>query len=321
MTKTFATLGLALLLSACSTLQDANRLSEADLYDTAIGHLESGRWEQAIGSLEEVDSRFPFGPYARNAQLWTIYAYLKQGNEPLARTSADRFLRLNPQDEYADYALYLKGLASFQEGFTVVSRFLPGNNYDRDASSLLEAAGDFRRLIREYPDSPYVTDARLRLIYTRQRLAEQEIEVATYYVERQAWVAAANRASVVIDNFPSSSAVIDALIIKALAADALDEPELVQRALTTLANNYPSYVTGSEGAYGYPEILTAPIEKTWGDRATFGLFAPKGLLHERVAALTEARRNDASLIPDTKLRAETEVRTPFRTDGGTETFF
>ncbi|MGB0965881.1 MAG: outer membrane protein assembly factor BamD [Litorivicinus sp.] len=320
MPKYFITLMLAVVLAGCSTLRDAARESEDDLYQTAIGHLNASRWEQAIDSLEEIDSRFPFGPYARNAQLWTIYAYLKQSNEALARTSADRFLRLNPEDEFADYALYLRGLASFQEGFTVVSRFLPGNNYNRDATNLLEAAQDFRRLLREYPDSPYATDARLRLIYTRQRLAEQEIEVATYYVERGAWIAAANRASVVIDNFPSAPAVVDALVIKAIASDALDEPELAQRALQTLAQNYPQYVVQTESGFDYPEILKQG-QADWLSRSSFGLFGESGELHERLVAFTESRRADPSLVPERTLRADADIRAPSRTDGGTETFF
>ena len=320
MPKYLMSLMAVLLLAGCSTLRDAARESEDDLYQTAIGHLNASRWEQAIDSLEEIDSRFPFGPYARNAQLWTVYAYLKQSNEALARTSADRFLRLNPEDEFADYALYLRGLASFQEGFTVVSRFLPGNNYNRDATNLLEAAQDFRRLIREYPDSPYITDARLRLIYTRQRLAEQEIEVATYYVERAAWIAAANRASVVIDNFPSSPAVIDALVIKALSADALGEPKLAQRALATLANNYPQYAIATDQGYEYPALLSQG-EPDWLNRSSFGLFGESGALHERVLEFTQARRNDPALVPETKLRADADIRAPSRSDGGTETFF
>lgn len=321
MPKYFTVFLLSLTLVGCSTLRDAARESEDDLYQTAIGHLEASRWEQAIDALEEVDSRFPFGPYARNAQLWSIYAYLKQGNEPLARNSADRFLRLNPEDEFADYALFLRGLASFQEGFTVVSRFLPGNNYNRDATNLLEAAQDFRRLIREYPDSPYATDATLRLIYTRQRLAEQEVEIATYYVERQAWVAAANRASVVIDNFPSAPAVVDALVIKALASDAMDEPELAQRALQTLAENFPQYARMEGDRFAYPELLVADFDAGWVNRSTFGLFGDRGELHDRVEAFTQARRQDPSLVPDARLVIESDVRTPLRRDGGTETFF
>ncbi len=281
----------------------------------------AARWDQAIAALEEVDSRFPFGPYARNSQLWLIYSYLKQGNEPLSRAAADRFLRLNPEDPDADYALYLKGIASFQEGFTVVSRYLPGNNYNRDPSSLLLASADFRRLIQEYPDSPYVTDSRLRLIYTRQRLAEREIEVATFYVDRGAWVAAANRASVVIDNFPSSSAVIDALLVKALSARALGEEELAQRALKTLANNYPQYVVETDAGYGFP-IALEPTPPTLTARMSFGLFGEQGNLGEKLALFTEARRANDALLPEQTLVPNANVREPRSgRSAGTETFF
>ncbi|QGG80892.1 outer membrane protein assembly factor BamD [Litorivicinus lipolyticus] len=314
-------IGLLITLTGCSTLKNANRQSEAELYQTAIGHVDAARWDQAIDALEEVDSRFPFGPYARNSQLWLIYSYLKQGNEPLSRAAADRFLRLNPEDQDADYALYLKGLASFQEGFTVVSRYLPGNNYNRDPSSLLQASTDFRRLIQDYPTSPYVTDSRLRLIYTRQRLAEREIEVATFYVDRGAWVAAANRASVVIDNFPSSSAVIDALLVKAIASKALGEDELEQRALATLALNYPQYVVTGPAGYALPAQLE-PTAPSLTAKMSFGLFGDQGDLGEKLALFTEARRANTALLPQQTLIPNTNVNEPRSgRNAGTETFF
>lgn len=313
---------LALFVSACSTFRDAGRQSEAELYQTAIGHIEASRWDQAIDALEDLDSRFPFGPYARNGQLWTVYAHLRAGNEALTRTSADRFLRLNPEDELADYALYLRGLASFQEGFSLVSRYLPGDNFARDPSQLLEAAADFRQLIQQYPDSPYVDDVKLRLVYTRARLAEQEVEIARYYVDRQAWVAAANRASVVIDNFPSSPAVIDALVIKAISSEALGEPELAQRALATLAANYPQYVEGEPGAYRIPASITQG-EQDLSNRLSFGLMGNSGSLNDRLLAFSEARRSDRSLRPENTLAPN--VAAPrgisIGREAGTETFF
>ena len=321
-TKSFSMaciVALFTLLAGCSSIQDANRQSEVDLYQNAIGHVQASRWEQAIDALEEVDSRFPFGPYARNSQLWLIYSYLKQGNEALARTAADRFIRLNPQYRDADYALYLKGVASFQEGFTVVSRFLPGNNFNRDPSSLLQASSDFRRLIQDYPDSQYIEDARLRLIYTRQRLAEREIEVANFYVDRAAWVAAANRASVVIDNFPTAPAVIDALLIKAIAAEALEEPELVQRALETLELNHPGIAERTSDGLAIPSSLR-PSAPSVTARLSFGLFGDTGGLGEKLVAFTDQRRADPALLPTQTLQPRTATQAP-TSSAGTATFF
>lgn len=64
------------------------------------------------------------------------------------------------------------------------------------------------------------------MVYLRNNLAKNEIHVARYYMKRGAYVAAANRASFVIQRFQRTSAVEGALEILIDAYKKLGEDKL-----------------------------------------------------------------------------------------------
>ena len=73
----------------------------------------------------------------------------------------------------------------------------------------------FQTLVQQYPKSPYAADARQRMVYLRNRLADYQIAVARYYMKRGAYVGAANRARGVIEIYDGAPAADDALAILA----------------------------------------------------------------------------------------------------------
>ena len=89
--------------------------SEQKLYKRAQGSLRSSNFRSAIEQLEQLESRFPFGRYAEQAQLELIYAKYMTSRLDEANASADRFIRLHPHPPNIDYAYYLKGLSSFHK--------------------------------------------------------------------------------------------------------------------------------------------------------------------------------------------------------------
>ena len=172
-TRTFSFLLISLSLTACTLLDpEANLKSERELWEEAQGHMDGRRHLQAIMSLEELDRRFPFGQYADGTQLDLVYAYFKSSKYELARLTADRFIRLNPDHPEADYAQYMKGLSSYASNDSMVSRYLPGDETGRDIGGARDAINDFTQLLTRYPDSEFKEDATLRLIYVRNQLAE-----------------------------------------------------------------------------------------------------------------------------------------------------
>jgi len=203
----------------------------------------------------------------------------------MARLTADRFIRLNPEHPEADYAQYMKGLSSYASNDSMVARYLPGDETGRDIGGARDAIDDFTTLLQRYPESEFAEDATLRLIYVRNQLAEYEVNVSRYYIRRGAYLAAANRSRQVVEGYPSTPAVIDALIVMHLSYEALGLPQESQDALFVLSKNYPEYVTGERG----------------NQRLAPGVLYQEGET-DRLAAFSEQRRLDTSRRPQATLR-------------------
>ena len=302
-TRTFSFLLISLTLTACTLLDpEANLKSERELWEEAQGHMDGRRHLQAITSLEELDRRFPFGQYANGTQLDLVYAYFKSSKYELARLTADRFIRLNPDHPEADYAQYMKGLSSYASNDSMVSRYLPGDETGRDIGGARDAINDFTQLLTRYPDSEFKEDATLRLIYVRNQLAEYEVNVSRYYIRKGAYLAAANRARQVVEGYPSTPAVIDSLIVMHLAYEALGLPQESQDALFVLSENYPKYVVGKRGDQRLATGVLYDEGETLTSILTLGLMGNRGDLADRLAKFSESRRLDASRRPQATLR-------------------
>ena len=307
-TRTFSFLLISLTLNACTLLDpETNLKSERELWKEAQGHMDGRRHLQAITSLEELDRRFPFGQYADGTQLDLVYAYFKSSKYELARLTADRFIRLNPDHPEADYAQYMKGLSSYASNDSMVSRYLPGDETGRDIGGARDAINDFTQLLTRYPDSEFKEDATLRLIYVRNQLAEYEVNVSRYYIRKGAYLAAANRARQVVEDYPSTPAVIDSLIVMHLAYEALGLPQESQDALFVLSENYPKYVVGERGNQRLATGVLYDEGETLTSILTLGLMGNRGDLADRLAKFSESRRLDASRRPQATLRSSEDA--------------
>ncbi|MEE9421969.1 MAG: outer membrane protein assembly factor BamD, partial [Gammaproteobacteria bacterium] len=117
---------LALLLSAgCSTTPEdpLDKLSANDLYTQAKKALDGGDYATAINTFEKLETRFPFGKFAQQAQLEIAYAYYKFDEPESAIATLDRFIRTNPGNSNLAYAQYLKGMVNYTRGASIIDRF------------------------------------------------------------------------------------------------------------------------------------------------------------------------------------------------------
>ena len=234
--------GLAACSSGPSTeYQTYPELNARELYESALTSMKQGNYGSAIRRLEALDLRYPFGAYSQQSQLDLIYAYYKRGDNESAISTADRFIRQNPRHVNVDYAYYMKGLVNFNSEVGFFQEIFAAKLSERDASSARQAFEDFAELMRRYPESNYAADARQRMIFLRNRLADYEIHVARYYMTRDAFLAAANRAKYVVEHYPKTPAVADALNIMATAYDILELTDLAADARTVLKHNFPDY--------------------------------------------------------------------------------
>ena len=216
------------------------------LYGEAKAALDAGDYETAIDYYEKLESRYPFGRFAQQSQIDVAYAYWKNDEPASAIAAADRFIKLHPRHPNVDYAYYLKGLVNFEQGRSFMDRIVPRDMSQRDPGSVRESFDAFSELVRVYPQSRYAEDARQRMLYLKDLLARHEVHVADYYMRRGAYVAAANRARFVVENYQRSPAIPDALVIMAKAYRLMDLDDLSADALRVLELNYPDHPGAGE---------------------------------------------------------------------------
>lgn len=244
-----AALTIATLLAACGTTdKDGDVQGSAEkLYADAKEDMLSGGWANAAKLLERVEGRAGGTLLAQQAQLDLAYVYWKSNEKAQALSTLDRFIKLNPSSPGMDYALYLRGAVNFNDNLGILGSLSRQNLSERDQQASRDAYQSFKQLVDQFPDSKYAADARVRMDYIVNALADYEVHVARYYLRRGAYVAAANRAQQAVTGFPQAPAAEEALFIMTQAYDKLGLVQLRDDADRVLKTNFPKSVYLVEG--------------------------------------------------------------------------
>lgn len=274
-TRILSLLFAAILVTGCSdNPTKPQELTEKEYYEQATEALENNNYLVAVERLRELESRYPFGQYAEQAQLELIYAQYQTGDMDAVLASSERFIRLHPLHSQVDYAYYMRGLATYDLGFSFVERYLPHELARRDQRPLQDAFNYFSELLTRFPDSPYNADAHARMVYLNDRMASYELGVAQYYMKRHAFVAAANRAQKIVLNYQKTSAVADALAIQVEAYELLELQQESQQALELLTLNFPDHEQLQNGEFKSSGLI-------WVDRRSLLNVISFGLLDNK----------------------------------------
>ena len=239
-----------MLVSGCGLLpketDETVGWSAQKLYGEAKDSMAGRNWEKAIKLLEKLEARYPYGRFAQQARLDVAYAYWKNNERASAIAAADRFIKLYPNHANVDYAYYLKGLINFNENSGILSVLDNPDMTERDSKGTREAFESFKELSTRFPDSKYTEDAKARMRYLVNSLAQYEVHVARYYMKRGAFVAAANRAQFAVQNYPQAPALEEAVFIMVKAYDSLGMTDLRDAADRVMRKNFPEsrYLTG-----------------------------------------------------------------------------
>lgn len=246
-----AALAAALTLGGCGlwtkAIDPKKDWGAAEFYKAAKDELDSNNFSAAIKLYEALESKYPFGRFAQQAQIEIAYAYYKDNETAQAVTAVDRFVKLHPNHPNVDYALYLKGLANFKEDLGLLARLVSQDLADRDPKAAKESFEVFKELVTRFPDSKYVADARDRMTYLVEALSRHELHVAQYYLGRGAYLAAANRAQDVLTRFQNAPTRREALDVMVEAYDRMGLTDLRDDAKKVLAKNYPADPLGAAG--------------------------------------------------------------------------
>ncbi len=237
------------LLSACATTDlvipeeapdEKANWSAANFYQEAKASLDDENYLDAIELYEDLESRYPFGEYAEQSKIDLAFAYYKNDEPESAIATANRFIRIHPRHKSIDYLYYLKGLINFNRGIGFLDRYLPTDKSQRDPGAALESLDDFATLIRRFPNSQYSEDSMQRIVALKSNLALHDLNVAKYYMKRQAYVAAINRAKHVIETYQRTTAVPRALLLMVDAYQKVGMNDLATDAQRIYNLNYPN---------------------------------------------------------------------------------
>ncbi|AFT66339.1 MULTISPECIES: outer membrane protein assembly factor BamD [unclassified Cycloclasticus] len=249
------------LVTPIDTPDKTANWSAADFYDEAKKSLDDENYINAIELYEGLESRYPFGQYAQQAQIDLAFAYYKNDEPESAIATANRFIRIHPRHKNVDYLYYLKGLINFNRGIGFLERYLPTDKSQRDPGAAIESLDDFATLIRRFPNSQYVADSKQRIIALKSNLALHELNVANYYMKRKAYVAAINRAKNIIEQYQNTTAVPRALLLMVDAYQHINMNDLAADAQRVYDLNYPNGTPPLENPKYAHEKTTS--EKIW----------------------------------------------------------
>jgi len=234
----------AILLTGCSKQQDVyspyRSKSAKTLYQTGSHAFKKGDYDTASQNFGAMDALYPFSPYSQDARLKAIYAYYQAGDSDSALASADEYIRLYPRSRHVDYAYYMKGVITYKSGLNWFQKVTGVDPSGRDVTYMRKAFRTFQELVRYFPHSRYLTDAKLHMVYIRNIIAKHDIRIGTFYLRRKAYVAAINRANEVLETFQGSPSTMDALVLRVKAYRALGMNRLENESLILLKKNYPN---------------------------------------------------------------------------------
>ena len=234
-------LTVAVFVAGCSSkpLDSTGSMSPNKLYSEAQDELRSGAFDKAIPLFEKLEGRAAGTPLAQQAQLEKAYAQYKGGEQVQAVATLDRFIKLHPASAALDYAFYLKGVVNFNDNLGLFGNITRQNLAERDQKAAKESFESFKELVARFPDSRYTPDAKLRMGYIVNSLAESEVHVARYYFSRGAYVAAINRAQTAITDYRDVPALEEATYIVYKSYDALGMTKLRDDTKRVIEKSYP----------------------------------------------------------------------------------
>jgi outer membrane protein assembly factor BamD len=231
-------------MSACSLLpeksDETKNWSVTKLYSEARQEMDGGHYDAAIKLWEKLETNYPFGTYATQAQMEIAYAYYKTQDQAQALAAVERFIKLHPNNPQADYMYYLRGLINFNDSIGFLSVLYSQDPTERDPKATRESFAAFKALVDKFPDSKYTPDAIARLKYLVNAMAQYEVHVANYYFRRGAYLAALNRAQGAVTDYTDAPAREEALFLMIRSYDKMGNLDLRDDAQRVFVKNYPN---------------------------------------------------------------------------------
>jgi outer membrane protein assembly factor BamD len=164
------------------------------VYEEGVALIKRNRFEEAREVFNRVKVMGADPSVERLAQVAVADSYFEEKEYEAARVQYEEIFKLHSGGSLADYLQYRIGDCYFWQMGTV----------DRDSSSAKKGLATFNRFVRDFPQSPYASSARLRIQTIKAFLAENEFHVGQFYLGKKAYFAAINRFKKALALYPDS---------------------------------------------------------------------------------------------------------------------
>lgn len=269
LTKLSILIMVAFLVTGCASKKKKDLLTQEEqiellqqrvdeIYAKGKKQLNSGNYQGAIEQFTVLQRIFPFGEITEQSKLDTIFAHDKLENREEAVRMANNFISLYPTHQNVDYAYYMKGVAMFEKKRGRLAKFISGGNKKiiRDPQGYRNSQASFEELIKRYPESKYADDARQRLVFIENTLAQRELDIAQFYYENDTYLAAVNRCKTIIFQFETTPAVEGALELMEKAYLKMGLEDLAVTTREMLAANFPENTSVAQTATKKKSLLS-----------------------------------------------------------------
>jgi len=231
------------LLTGCAGTTDPAEAYKGETAEQIFQHgekaLRDRSYSEAVKRFEALDVQYPYERNTETAQLHIIYAYYMSSDYASTEAAADRFIHTHPTNPHVDYAYYMRGLSNYYQNLGIFERIFTVDLATRDLNQMKKSYADFAEVDHTYPHSYYAPAAHQYMVYLRNIIADHMLEVAQFYYDHEAYVAAADRANLVVQQFQGAPAVPEALVIMAKSYRALNLTQNENDAISVLQYNYP----------------------------------------------------------------------------------
>ena len=247
--RIISSLTIVLFISSCSIFSPekntkkimAEGLSPKELYSQAEDQVNAGSIDDAIEKFKLILASYPGSKYAIQARLDIAYNYYKRKKYNLAINELDIFIKRYPSIAPTPYAYYLRGVIAEEKSASLLDEIVT-DIAQRDIEGIKQAFDYYNLLIKNFPDSKYSKEASLRLTDLINILARHEFYVSVYYTRNDSNIAALNRLKYIIENYPDSSLVPDALHLMAYNYEIINAPDFAEDMRNVLSLNFPNHI-------------------------------------------------------------------------------
>lgn len=228
--------GSAVLLTACGGDKDIDITKlgmETDppekLYNQGLANIKAGNLAEAGRKFDAVDKQNPFSDWSQKALVMSTFVKYRQNQYGDAIATGNRYLTLYPGTKDAAYVQYLIGLSNWRQISSVT----------QDQKFSTRTIETMTKVVKDYPNSEYVSDAQVKIRFARDQLAGKEMQVGRYYLERKEYLAAIQRFRVVVEQYSNTNQIEEALARLVEAYYAMGVVQEAQTAAAVLGHNYP----------------------------------------------------------------------------------